>query len=91
VLVVEKLHVGGREGEHMGPQGNEPHIERNTKESYWKKNAEKAKSTKPSRTLGRLAARCPPHIFLLKLIHLDPFLGFLFTFEVSSNLDLQLC
>ena len=24
VLVVEKLHVGGREGEHMGPQGNEP-------------------------------------------------------------------
>ena len=46
MLVVEQLHIVGREGEQVGPQGDEPHVEGDAQQSYREEDSKKTEFTK---------------------------------------------
>ena len=69
VLIVEQLHVQRGEVEKVGPQGDEPHIERDAQEDDGQRHSEYTKPAHSHRALTWVTSGRPSHLVQLKLIH----------------------
>ena len=69
MLVVQELHIEGREVEDVRPEGDEPHVERDTQEDDGQGHSEETKLAHSQGTLAGVTPGSPAHLVKLKLIH----------------------